>query len=519
MKKLFRTLIILIVIILVLGGGLMILISDSGEVDEKYKNYDKELDYETQKTISYSLMETRDTDIIDLSFTEESLNYMLAAVLNNAKANLSDFNIDGIQLSISENSDITANVFAKTSFISTVARGKVKLTSSDEGISLEISELGLGKIKVGKTLISSIMSLIISEKDLEDLLSSSGIKINVDLSEMTVTLKYEEVENSLKNIFKDDENIDIYSLFIDILFKNNLLTVVDHDSKVGLTLSVNKLSYNQTDFYEIPYSFNYEGVKENVEFLLVNNIINYKQTTYVFDYLVRGYDAIKDEEGYEFIPDLNLSSIGIFENRLYQGILNYEYETIPELLASQAPASLLEVLSSTFVVKLYEKSINDLLFKIGVAGISYAFAREENNTWKVSYIYIESIYSKIFNDYMDLVLTLNINGKHIAIKCRLNASDSNGLKVVTTVDEIRFGDIILSENQKISLLKYLNVATNEEEWIKIDVEEKKITFDFESYFGSNAMLSQVIEHSSSTSTQFVRDEKGYIKISINVSPF
>lgn len=517
-KGLFKLIFGLIILVILVAGVAIYFVSDTNDIDEKYQDYSSDTTYEINSLISNSLKETSSTSLVDLSLTEEQLNYLFVPVTDSFNKSLpSNIAISGVEADIEEDNTISIKIYAKAYFFETSVKGNLTIQKSDTDLVLSVNNASVGKIKASNTTIGKILKLAFTEEQFTKALKDEGFDIEMSLDELKISIKLSELEEMLNKQFENDINNNLYKTLLEILFDNQLIDIVNSNDKLGLSLDLSDLSYSSENFYEIPYNNDYESVKTKVETLLNNNTITYDQTGKVFDYLVRGYEKIEAAEGYDFIKDLNLTSIGISNNENYDGILTYDEKTMLEIISEQLP-NISSLLSSTFDFRIYASDINNILFKTGIVGTSYAFARKENNLYKVSYIYLESIYTKIVDDNLYLMISLNLNQKQIALKCSLQTSSSNGLCVKTDVKTIVFGDIALNETQIKSILSYLSTVTSEETWFKVNSDNKQISFDFTSMFSSNTVFQVFMAITTNTESSLVGNEDdGYIKISFDLT--
>ena len=518
-KRLFIVIGIIILIILLILGIVVALIYDNSYKDNKYKEYSNDLNYEVNSIASNALKDTKETKIVDASLSEDEINYLLQALTNTLNETFKDkMTIRGANLEIDENANMQASIHFKVLGFPSSLKGGFTFKDDGDNIYLQINNASVGKLNAKRGLISTLAKGVLNEDDIKEDLDKKGIIIDLDLQNLKVSINKDQASETVLNMMKDDPNKDLYACLVDIIFENELIKIISSNHELGLDAHLEKLAYDSSTFYDIPYSFDYDKVKTDVESLLDNNIIDYKNCGLTFDYLVRGWKNVskKDEEGkYDFIKELNLSSIGIYSNTTYDGILEVPQKSMLEIISEQSP-SIHDLLSPSLDIKIYEDDFTNILFSTGAIGISYAFSRIENDKHKISYLYLESIYAKISDDKLEIIITININGYQIALKCVANASGSDGLQISTDVTSVVLGEINLKDDQISAILNFLNEALKDEEWIGADSINKKINFNFTKLLTDSPVFNALVEKSSSTEVGlYSSSTKGYIKISLS----
>ena len=521
--KIFKIILVFILAslgILIIGGGILVfLVYDNSLKENPYQDYENDMEYETNALISTALKDTKETKIVDASIDEERINYLLQALVNTLNKEFKEnLNIKGANVKIDENDSTIISVYFSVLGFPSSLKGDFTLKDSDDIIYFQINNASMGKINASRNTMGSLAKMFIRDKQIQKDLEEKGIKIEINLKQLKISLNKNDVPQMISEMLKDDPNKDLYSTLVGIVFENDLIKIIATNHELGADAYLEKLAYDSTKFYDIPYHFDYEDIKLKTEQLLNQKIIDYKTCGLVFDYLVRGYTNVtkKDEENkYGFIKDLDLTSIGIYSNTTYQGILEMPKRSMAEILASQSP-SLEDLLNPSIDFRIYEADFNTILFNTNVLGISYAFSRLENEEYKVSYLYVESLYTNITDDKLEIIITLNINGYSIALKCTSNTSGASGLSISTDVSSIDLGEIALKDDQIKSILNYLSTTLQEEEWIDVESENKRINFNFTKLFSSNEVLNSLISKSSSTSCGlYSNGDNGYLKISLS----
>ena len=519
LKRIFLVLGIIIFLVLALTCFSVYILYDNSVKDNPYKDVQTDFNYEINSLISYSLVDTKTTGIVDASVNEDKINILLASLSNTLNKEFKEkVNINGFNLSIKDENKMEISIYFKVLGFPSSLKGGFTLIDNDNDIILQINDASVGKITSNNKKIGNLLKTFVSDKKIKESLKDKGIIIDIKIDELKISLNKKDIPSMIENTLKDDPNKDLYSTLVEMIFDNNLINIVSSNHEIGIDANLQKLSYDSFKFYDLPYSYDYESIKTKTEILLNSKIINYENCGKVFDYLVRGWEKVSkndDEKNYEFIKSLDLSSIGITNNTLYKGIISMPKKSMAQIIANQTP-SLKDILNPALDIKIYESDFNAILLNTGVIGISYAFARCEDDLYKISYLYVESLYTKIVDDRLDIIITININGKQIALMCTLNTSGSSGLTINTLVNGIDLGEISLNDNQIKSILSYLNNIMQDEEWFIVDKDNSKITFNFVKIFSDNEVLNLIVNKSANTSCGlYSSTDEGYIKISLS----
>ena len=519
-KKIIIVFTIIIVVILLILGLSIFLLYDNSIKENEYKDYPNDMDYEVNSVLACALNDTSTTKIVDASLNEDKINYLLQAITNTLNKELKGkVNVKGAKVEIDDNNKTKIAIYFKVLGFPSSLKGDFVLKETEDSIYFQILNAGAGKIKASHSFIGSLAKTFVDEKSVKDELSKKGIIVDINLKELFVSIDKDRIPEMIEDILKDDPNNKLYSTLSSIVLENELIKIISSNHELGADAYLEKLGYDKDVFYDIPYNFDYDLIKEKTELLLNTNIITYKQVGLVFDYLVRGYDKVTrkdDEHQYDFIKNLNLTSIGIYSNTTYKGILDLPKKSMTEVILAQSP-TLSDLFNDSLDFKIYDSDLNNILFNTGVIGISYAFASKVNDQYFVSYLYVESLYSKITNDKLEIVITINVNGYSIALKCSASTNGKNdGLSICASVETVNMGSIYLNDDEISAILTYLNTALVDEEWIDCDVNTKSINFNFTKIFTSSNTLNEIVKRSSKTNCALIKDNNGgYIKISLS----
>ena len=295
--KIFKIILILLLSLLgivIIGGGiLVILVYDNSFKENPYQDYNNDLDYEVNSLISNAIKDTKETKTVDASIDEERINYLLQALINTLNKEFgNEVNVKGANVEIKENDSTLISIHFNVLGFPSSLKGDFTLKDDNNTIYFQINNASIGKINASRNTMGSLATLFIRDKEIQKELEKKGIKIDVNVHQLKVSLNKDEVPGMINDMLKDDPNNELYAALVDIVFENELIKIIATNHELGADAYLTKLAYDSTKFYDIPYNFDYEDIKSKTEQLLNNNIIDYKNCGLVFDYLVRGYERV-----------------------------------------------------------------------------------------------------------------------------------------------------------------------------------------------------------------------------------
>lgn len=514
-KKILKICLFLVLLAIVFVGVSIYLITDSTAIDSKYEESTSTATYQVNSLISKSLSKTQTTEQLNFTFTEEEISYLLSSLTKSFSSALpKQLNLRGTIVDFTDQKEIKLCLYANYLFFQTTFRSTVEIQTTNETIILKLNDASLGKIKVSGDYISKTLNKFITNEDLNNKIQDNGFDVNIDLKTLTISINKDNLQTILEEKFGHDSNKELYFSLIDIIFNNQLVEMVETNDKFGFNINLSQLS-NQTVIENAePYFHDYESIKEKCEKLLNENIINQEQLQYMFNFLTQGYDAIKNNSEYSFINTLNLSSISINDIQSYKGVFNHSTSSIETIIDNQEP-SIVDILLQSFNIYITSQDLTNIFYETRYAGQAYTFSHiDTNEKINVSYIVLESIYTKILDDKLSIYFVLNLNGYKTNIECNLETSSTNNLSINTIVSSMKFGNIELNETHKKQILALINTITTNEEWFTIDADDLSLSIDLTKQLKNNALFNEIIEYAKETNIELIED-KLHINIKTN----
>lgn len=515
LKKIFKFIGILIGIILILAIVLVIISMDSTDVNNPKVVED---DKSTLTVISNKLYDkTKDVKInndANITFDEEELEYLLYPILMGINENFSGISFTGVNVDV-ENGEYYVKISAKAfGFYKTVLYAKLEFSFDNKEFSIKFDSLKLGNL--GLTGIGKILLGFISDKEIERNLGEEGIYVDIDKKNLKITMTLEDIEETLTKQTSEG-NKELVSLLLDIFLANNDLLELNlgKDDLIGAIVHLGNAKYDSTIHGDIKYNYDFDAVKAKAESLLDDKIINAEELSATFNYLVKGYEHIDDEEK-EVVKDKDFSSIGISQVRFYEGIIDRSdlsvSSYITNLFVGKSALQVASILTDGIVLP--DDTLTGLLQSFDFVGYSYAFCNEEN---KVGYFVLEQLDFTCLKEKLKMDLIGNINGLQICVEVNIDCADENarGLTINGDVKKLLIGNYDLNEDQKGKLLRYLNDTFKDTDWISVNPESEELVLDFSramsEAISSNPILNTLISDAMNESSKTTIKE-GYISI-------
>lgn len=458
-------------------------------------------------------VEANNDDAI-LLFNEEELEYLLYPILRSISFSSPKMDITGVNVDVINGEYKIEVSIELLGFYKTVAVANLDFSFDNHIFSIKLNELKAGTLnfkKLGKLVLASV-----NKNELKKSLNDAKIYCDIDFDNLIISFTVDDMKEIISGGV-DKTNAALFKCLIDtFLTKDELLTLVLGDEDLlGAYIHLGMAKHNPLIHNELLYNYDYTEINSNVKSLLESNTITYEQVSMVYDFLVRGYKNI-DEENQPLIKEIDLTSIGISNNENYKGIINRSDVTlegyIKGLFKNKNVTQISQVLLGGLVIP--DDTLNGIFQSLSFVGFSFAFANDDND---VGSIVIEQLIVNCLDERLKIDMVVNINGLRIVAEVNFVCADAsaNGLKLDGTIDKLYIGSYELTQEQKTLLLEYLDGVLEDLDWITIEKDENKMQLDFTDAIAEamteNEILKQVItgfvNYKVTTSI-----EEGYISI-------
>ena len=479
-KFILKVVLILFVILIIALGVFVFMLYDNNFSEPDYLKDSSEVEFIMNDFISKGLEDSKVDKKVDIVLSEEELSVILKTISNEINKTASGITIKTAYVDVTEAKTVNfISYFAVLGFNSSL-KGDFDYDIIDKNIVFNIKKISVGNVEFRASYLSSLDLNSYLKEELKD----SWIKISVDSNGLTISISLDSLVDSLKeeNNIKDKE---LFQALLSLVIRNeDIIKVTESNSDIGINIDLEYLNYDNSVDAALPYTIDFDDVSRKLEQLLNNNIISIDNINVVGTYLVKGYSKLTDEEK-QIIKDIDLSSVGILIKELYQGVIEYEKQTIIDVFTNQYTG----VFSG---LKLTEKNWNDILLQEDLVGEMYCFARKDNDFYKVTYIAVESLFVDINENKLDLYMTVSVNGESLVLNIAADESETLGLNIEFSINIVRFGTVKLNDDEIKLLLNYLE-NNIDEDWIVVNKEANEIDIDFIGVFESSPTLSLILQ--------------------------
>ena len=478
MKKIIKIIFILLFVLILAVGVCFVLTIDKSDINNPdVVNNDKELIEVINNELYEGTKDVKSTSKANILFSEEELESIVYPILMEIKIQNPSFEFTGVNFDV-KNSEYSIMVSCSAlGFYKTVAKLKIEFKNENDAFIIKFDEVKLGKL--GLTGIGKLAVSFVNEEKLIKSLEESGIYASVDLNKLMISMSYGQIEDTLSYNMEKGTS-DLASLLIDIFLKNNDILKFNfgEDDLLGVKLNLENTKYDVTKHGELTYSYDFSEVADKCKSLLDTKTISVKELDPTFNFLVRGYDYI-DEETQNKIANIDYSSVGIVNNRLYQGIIDRSDLSVQGyiggLFAGKTALEIMPMITGGLMIS--DDFLNGIFQSQDFVGFSYAFNNYSND---IGYVVIESLALTCIDQKIKIDLIANINGLRMCIEIDADAFDNSaeGLVINCSVKSILIGSIDLTEEEKAKLMKFLEGVFEEIDWISVDCDNTFLQLDF-----------------------------------------
>lgn len=483
--KFLLGLLLTVILSCVIGALILIILLTDYEVKQPEYLLDNNELTVGENLISKALDTTGDDKNLNFTLTEMEVNTLLKSIVVEANNSLSDtpIVIDTAFVTLKDDKNIGFKSYVSISGIRFSLSGNFTYTLGKSSLIFRIDQITLSKITMNYSLLNSFN---VNKQEIQDMINPEvkdlGLNINFEEDVLTIYVQKDIYKNLFNEQLKDLDNPILNNVLFD-----GLDFTLGKDS-IGLSTNINDYTIDpMNDFMpNLDIDFSYYCGKLNI--LLKNNVIDLSEVDILGNYLIKGYSNLNDEDK-KIIDNLDLSSVGIFDNDTYNGAKDYTDSNLEEVLVSQVP---------TMSDRLYitELEINQNLMQNDFVGTISFFAREENGKYILNYISIDSIYVDIRDRELDLYFIININGAKVSVKLITFLESSDELSVSFDIDKLKIGNVEMEEDTKREVIDYLSTSLDYD-WLKVQ-SNQKINFDFTTMFAGNNLLNNVQNLSTET---------------------
>ena len=435
--------------------------------------------YSTEELINRELTYSFD-DSSDIYFEldEKDLNEILYSL--SKKFNHMYFKGLGAYVKFEADGSITVELPIQSYFYKTCIKGKLKITLENDTFIFQIIDAKAGRVDFANSFIHNTITRHLKDDEIENNLKMEGFSCDINLSELTISMTKNQILEYLKTFKEKDNNMALYIVLADFCLKNpDVFEFVLNNNTFGFIIHTDKICYNDARDGKIINELQLDEVKTKVN-SLVGAKVNYKNVSAVYNYYIGGYEELDDENK----AKIDLLGLSKDEKGIKQTKDSSFKEIMNEHLTNAFKDNIFDLGLSKPVISLSENDLNNIFASADFVGNTFAFCSNDNS----GYICLESLYCDIKDNFMCISLIVNINGIRLSVKANMSAMPDKGLMLNCSVDSMSLGQIELNDEYVGALLSYLENILAQQNFIKIDSENKIFTITLEDSLNSSEPL-------------------------------
>jgi hypothetical protein len=426
---------------------------------------------------------------IAFAISEDDLNQLLYTASKSLPDSSKDY-LKKFTVSIENDSYHFLLDIQATALFATRVDITTNLTETTDAFVFKITDTKLGRIGGMDSLALSLGGDYLNDQTLTDLFANAGLHMTVALKDKTITYEKAKMIADLKS--KAGLNNSMYSAILNDFLADGLISANFHDGK-ALSLNINLEEVHNNSTYcptlkEAPLKMS--DYRTKLKSLLDAKAIdvNADDEAYVFDYLVRGYEhASSQAKTYIDSATRDFSSVGISDIKTYEGGIDYNAKSIPDLVQVDLEASSKTLFASPTVSSISENEISSYLQTTSIYGYSYILSRVNDGAsdYKVNAIAVDNFYSEIVNDHLYLLIGVNMNGyETTVIFDTLIQTSASQYQITLATDKVYYGSKEASGELKAVFYDLINQSFANSNWITFNNDTTSaayghITIDFE----------------------------------------
>lgn len=483
-------LVLLLIVFAVLGTFFYFLYDGTDGKSEAKPN--RSLDQLENKVIMSAFDTTAKDNKIRLSLDKADLDQLLYYAMENLPKEAKQY-INKSYVEISGN-DYKFYIQGKYSILKT--RVAIDTTISTDLAKRQfvftVKNITLGKINNLYNMVVDSISEVVSDETFNEAFAENGLHMKFSFKDRTITYGFDDFAKDLINMMDDANAKKNIGPFIKLLFSNDLVGIENNRSDLSLYLDLTKAKFDSKYMTtETPY-LDLKAIPSDITSLLKNKKIAYTDASTVFNYLVRGYSLLSEEEK-KVIDKTDFSSSTTFtsastEKQNYKGIIptvqgNLSIEE--ELKNNMSTTTISEDGTFGFTI-LKESYLNNLFRSVNMIGTSVAFAQEVDGEPKLIYLTLDDISTNIVANHLYLLVRINLSGSVATLiyDASLDPKDINQKNFSFTFKEekITLGSIVADEDIQNLFFQYFtdslkNIQKND--WLSMDASNRNISLTME----------------------------------------
>jgi len=358
-----------------------------------------------------------------------------------------------------------------------------------------IEQVDIGKLSNVGGLGLNLISSAISDETFEKVFTSKGFSIHSDIKGGKIVYVKEDFNANISNILKNENSL--YSSLLNFSLDNNLLNLDFNDNnKLSLEFDFSQTRTNETYNNDLnKYNLDINKYLEKLTKLADENIVEESHYTDTLTYLINGYRYCSKEIK-AYIEPLNLTSIGIIDNKLYTGENFTKVDRVQDMIKSRISLS---GLLNNHVGTVTESELNASLKNSGSFGTGAAISYvTEEGKHKIAYFAIDDLFVDITEKYFYLDLGFSINGYKTQVFVIAEQQGFDTLQLNLKITDIYYGILPVTGDLKGELVKLMSTALQTSDRASLDPHTEILSIGFTELL-ENQLLKQTLDSMSNGS--------------------
>lgn len=516
MRRLFKFLlsfIITIVVICVLFVSTFCILFykddhiDNSQIKEENRNIPTIIDNTMFEGLNSIDDESKDLKVLFSTYDLEAIFY---SIISSIDLTNKPIKFNGVKVYL-ENNQYNIDIGVKVYSFPTQVHALLDIKENNGSFEISLVDVKLAKVGMVGGLTKFFLSKINKDDIEQNLQSNYQLYLDIDLENLKISLTKENIIKTIDAYVQVLPELSIMKLLTSIFLNNHDLLEFNfgENEAIGAILHLKDAYYNKLTLGELPYTYDFASEIEKEEKLLEEKVITLEQVSPVFDFLINGYSNM-EETNKDIIDSINFSSIGIYSNKLYTGIIHQNNKNLNDYCSEKVVDLSSLVIDGKLGFEIQQSNLNDVLKNLPIIGKGSLFKSKDN---QLAYLIIEqfNINCKIDQAILDLII--NINGTQVYLEIDLSCQKSLGYRINGTISSANIGKFTLTKDQQSDLIKYIDATLQQQniDWIKVNSKDETISFDLEDALISNSKIKELIDNNPNvtTTTSFI---EGAIKI-------
>lgn len=446
--------------------------------------------------VSASLDNTKSTGKMDIAISEDNLNQLLISALKDKTSSIPGY--EGAYVEITDSEYIFNLKIKPIAIFSTHVYLYTTLSSTDTSYVFKINDVKIGRLGGLSDIAINTISKYVSEDDLTNSLSGSGLSLKVSYSSRSITYNKEDMAKDILKFMGEDTS-SLYGGAIYTLLDSSLLGV-NFNSNKNILASLNLSTLASNTSYSMPEAsktlgLDYSSYTTSLASLLNDGSVSTTNASTVYDYFMFGYDYLSSDDKTTITSSLtgkDLSSIGITDLTSYRGLnkgADLDLTSKMDEFKAAVPQAVLGNISS--LGSITETDFTSLCESLNLIGTSYLAIRKVDSAYKVNVVAPDDFYVNITKDHLIVTLGLSFNGFKTVVVADFTAktSETNSWALDLSFSKLAFGemDIALGSGSSLENCFYSALKSNLSglSWMSFSDTSETITMDFSSLASSS----------------------------------